>query len=60
VCGRMCLARLPDPEEALPHVSQRWGFSSACVYMCTVRSLDVEKALPHASQRWGFSPVCVR
>ena len=55
----MCTARLPDVENAMPPVSQTYGFSPECVRMCTARLPDVENALSYVSQTCDRSPECV-
>jgi hypothetical protein len=47
------LARLPDSEKTMPHVS----LSPVCVRMCAVRLPDVEKALPCTPWPWGSPHV---
>ena len=57
---RMCVARWPDIEKALPHVEHSYGRSPLCTRMCTARLLDDENALPHVERSYGRSPVCTR
>jgi len=47
---RMCVARLPDCEKALPHVSQRCGGSPVCVRMCVARCQTADST--GRSLRW--------
>ena len=56
VCVRMCLARWPEHENALPHgvepYPHTYGLSPVWIRMCTARWLCCENALPH-----GFGPA---
>ena len=56
----MCLARFPFRENAMPHVTQTYGFSPVWVRRCKARLLDVENAFSHVTQTCGLPPVWVR
>ena len=44
----MCIFKLPDVENILPHNLHENGFSPGCVLMCLVKLLDVVNTLPHS------------